>query len=652
MAILRMKKLKCAVVRSEKKVFLKDLVKLGCVQIDEMDTEGEALGRETTELIALRTTHAAMLSAISLLNDAKPEKGGILSAKPEFSKDELLSDEGLSGAIEAAESIVDADESIRRFRTEESRARADIEALRPWLELDLPLDFAGTKYTDFTLGTVPSRLALNDAQAAMSGAAPESELFLVSEDKGQKYIVIVSYKDQTDAACESLRPLGFNVVSFSDISVNARQRSQELMDFLSKASEEKEQKKQFIASQADKRDSIKLGADKLQTRIVMAQATEKLAASEKVIFFEGWVPAEREAELDALVARYDAAYETSDPTEDEYPSVPVSLKNNKLTNSLNMVTNMYSLPQYGTVDPNPWMAPFFILFYGLMMADMGYGIIMIAAGIVALRKIKPRGNSLAFCQLLLYSGIATFICGAMTGGFFSDIIYQLVHIFNPESTWEGLPYLFSPVRDSETVLYGSLALGAVHLNVGMVCSFIQKVKKGDTAGAIWEEGALWVLLVTGILTYFGVGVVGGVPVLLIAGILMLLFGAGRQAKGFKKVTAAFGCIYNTATGWFGDILSYSRIMALMLAGGVVGQVFNTVAVMPMKNSGANVLTIIAFIIIFLLGHIMNFGLNLLGCYVHDLRLQCLEYFGKFYTDGGKPFTPLDINSKYVNPKNN
>ena len=138
--------------------------------------------------------------------------------------------------------------------------------------------------------------------------------------------------------------------------------------------------------------------------------------------------------------------------------------------------------------------------------------------------------------------------------------------------------------------------------------------------------------------------------LLIAALAVLLFGAGREAKGFGKVTAAFSCIYNTATGWFGDILSYSRIMALMLAGGVIGQVFNTVAILPAKSSGITPVTIIAFVLIFLLGHAMNFGLNLLGCYVHDLRLQCLEFFGKFYQDGGKPFTPLKLSGKFAKAK--
>ena len=319
-----------------------------------------------------------------------------------------------------------------------------------------------------------------------------------------------------------------------------------------------------------------------------------------------------------------------------------------------MVTNMYSLPAYGTVDPNPIMAPFFILFYGLMMADMGYGLVMIAAALVAMKKIKPRGGTLAFCQLLLYAGISTFIMGALTGGFFGNAPEVVAGMFG--STWKGLPALFSPVRDSTLVLYGAMALGVIHLNAGMIVSFLEKKKAGNLLDGLFEEGPLWVILLGGVLLALDLlGLVksaalhtAGIVILVIGGAL-LLFGAGRHAKGFGKVTAAFGIIYNTLTGWFGDVLSYSRIMALMLAGGVVAQVFNTIAAMP-SAKGVTVGSGIVFLLIFLIGHALNFGLNLLGCFVHDLRLQCLEFFGKFYQDGGRAFKPLEVRGKYAVPR--
>ena len=151
-------------------------------------------------------------------------------------------------------------------------------------------------------------------------------------------------------------------------------------------------------------------------------------------------------------------------------------------------------------------------------------------------------------------------------------------MFNPSSTWEGLPYLFSPVNNSTMVLYGSMVLGLIHLNTGMVISFCMKVRRGRLVDGLWEEVPLWVILIGGImagLSLLGITDALATPsiVVMIIGAAALLIGSARGAKGFGIIGAAFGCIYNTLTGWFGDILSYSRIMALMLAGGVVAQVF-------------------------------------------------------------------------------
>jgi V/A-type H+-transporting ATPase subunit I len=128
------------------------------------------------------------------------------------------------------------------------------------------------------------------------------------------------------------------------------------------------------------------------------------------------------------------------------------------------------------------------------------------------------------------------------------------------------------------------------------------------------------------------------PIVLYVGAAMVLVGAGWDKKGFGKVTAIFSSLYNNVTGYFGDILSYSRLMALMLSGSVLAQVFN------MLGTGFG--NVPMFILISMIGNLLNFALNLLGCYVHDMRLQCLEYYGKFYVDGGRPFRPLAYETKY------
>ncbi|MBQ3482138.1 MAG: V-type ATP synthase subunit I [Oscillospiraceae bacterium] len=659
MAILKMKRLRLMIARSQKDELLRALIRLGCVQFSELE-DGvqslESLRRAESETLSIKSDHAALLRAVELLGKYAPEKKPMLAAMPEVEGDTLLGSEGLEQALSLAGEIIAADERIRRIGAEESRERAVIESLEPWLPLDLPLDVDGTERSSVLLGSVPVKVSLDKVREALEAVTEESELFEVSADKKASYVMIVCAKETLPDIQEALRAFDFTAQSFTGMSGPARQCTALSNAALERLGREKAACEASIVEKAEHRDELKLAADRLAARLAMSEAGDLALSTEGVALMQGWVPAEKEAALEEILSGYDCAWECEDPPEEDYPEVPVSLKNNKLTNALNMVTEMYSLPAYGTVDPNPLMAPFFILFFGLMMADIGYGLIMIAAALVAMKKLKPRGSSLAFCQLLLYGGIATLAMGVLTGGFFSDVPYQLVHLINPKSTWPGLWHLFSPETDSNLVLYGSLVLGMLHLNTGMVVSAVQKVKNGDKAGALFEEGSLWILLVGGLLLAADMMIVknsalhyAGLAVLIV-GAVMLLFGAGRNAKGFGKVTAAFGCIYNTATGWFGDVLSYSRIMALMLAGGVVGKVFNTVAVMPAQSSGVNVLTMAAFVLIFVLGHAINFALNILGCYVHDLRLQCLEFFGKFYSDGGKPFRPLKFGGKYVRAK--
>ena len=303
-----------------------------------------------------------------------------------------------------------------------------------------------------------------------------------------------------------------------------------------------------------------------------------------------------------------------------------------------MVTEMYSLPAYNGIDPNPLMAPFFILFYGIMMADMGYGLLMMLASVFVLKKARPKGGMHNFFALLGLCGISTFVMGALTGGFFGDFIPQLLKVINPESqfVWFWKP-LFTPLDNTLQILVGSMVLGFVQINAGMLISFVKKLKEGQYMDALWEEATWWVVFVGA-----GLAILGVTPLVLALGGILVVAGPVVTNKGFGKITGIFGSLYNHVTGYFGDILSYSRLMALMLAGSVIAQVFNTLGAIPGN--------VVIFVIISMAGNALNFALNLLGCYVHDLRLQCLEYFGKFYQDGGKPFRPLEINTKFVDIK--
>ena len=651
MAIVKMKKLRLLAVRQEKDALLRDLERFGCVEFSELDDSllDDGLFRENSDTLSLRNGQSQLMNAIGLLDRYAPEKKPLLSAKPEVETDTLLDDSQLKHAQEAAAEINGLEEKIKRLTGEENRQNALVESLLPWQDLDLPLDTVSTERCAILWGSLPARVELPSVSSAIELASDEAELFRISGDKSTNYVLVVSSRDQLPAVQEALRPFGFTLISFSGESGTAREAADVARNRLEVLASEKEAIRQELVEKASFRTELKLAADIAGASIARADAESKLMGMDSTLVMQGWVPAEKEAALAALLEPYDCAWETEDPLPDEYPDVPVQLKNNRVTDALNMVTSMYSLPAYDGVDPNPLMAPFFILFYGLMMADMGYGLVMMLAALVAMAKIKPRKGTLSFCRLLLYGGISTFIMGALTGGFFGNALEQIGKILGKPEGWGVLPSLFNPMTDSMLVLIGSMALGLIHLNTGMVISAVEKIKKGDAASALWEEGSLWVTLVGIVLFALNKTVAPGIPamlgkVILIIGCVMILYGGTRGANGFGKFTSIFGTLYNTLTGWFGDLLSYSRIMALMLAGSVIATVFNTI------GSIAN--NLVFFIVIFIIGHSLNFALNLLGCYVHDLRLQCLEYFGKFYKDGGRAFEPLAVNPKYYNTVEN
>ena len=644
MAIEKMKKLRLLAVRDQKKALLRRLQLLGCMEVSEPELSElspelrQHLSKEGSDATRCRTDHAVLVQAVELLDRYAPVKKGLLSPKPETEVKTLLDDSTLQATLDTARRIVTIDETVRRINAESARISGSIDALRPWLGLDYPLDGQGTQRCAVTLGFAPALTALSELRQSLAEVTEEAELVSVSDDSSQHYLALICFKEELPAALDALRVHNFSIASFGNAEGTAAESTEKLSAELAELADRKQALISEISSMGGYRQELRLSADRMETKLAYAEAEGRLYGMESAVALQGWVLARRIPELEDCLETFDCAWELSDPEPEEYPDVPVALRNNKLTNALNTVTNMYSLPSYDGVDPNPLMAPFFILFYGLMMADMGYGLIMIIAAVVAMKKIHPRKGTLSFCQLLLYCGISTFIMGILTGGFFGDALSQIGKILGKPDGWGELWSLFNPMTDVMTVLIGAMALGLIHLNTGMVISAVEKVKSGDAAGAFWEEGSLWVILVGAVLAALKVGNIGGVPVVLVIGCVMLFYGGSRGAKGFGKVTSLFATLYNTVTGWFGDILSYSRIMALMLAGSVIATVFNTI------GGIANSLWL--FIPVFLIGHCLNFALNLLGCYVHDLRLQCLEYFGKFYKDGGRAFKPLEVSTKY------
>ena len=640
MAILKMKKLRICGVSEEQTQLIRQLQLLGSVEIGApcalTDTQGVQVfcAGDGKSADALLRTSARLTSALETLKHYETKKGGLFAARPEKTIGELFSDEAYATALDTAQAVLDAQDARSRLAAEKSRLTAVRESFVPWQQLPLPLETLGTQHTRILLGTVPAQTDLEALRAKVFEAADEVQLEQISADQQSLYLLVFVHKCAAEAVGAALREAGFALTTFDGVQGTAAENIRRTDEAIAACEQQDAEKLAELTALAEQKSALQLAFDRCTQEISKAQAADRLVHSEKTFCLGGWVPCEDVGKLEALLSGFCCAWELTDPAPEEYPDVPVKLKNNKLTWPLNMVTEMYSLPAYDGVDPNPLMAPFFILFYGIMMADMGYGLLMILASIIITKKSRPKGTSGQMFGLMFSCGISTFLMGALTGGFFGDFLPQLVGIIDPDTTFKALPSLFTPLDDTITILIGAMALGFVQIVTGMAISFVEKIKKGQIMDAIWEELTWWVV-------FAGIAcmALGVTNIVLYVGLAMVVVGSGWSAKGFGKVTAIFGSVYNHVTGYFGDILSYSRLMTLMLAGSVIASVFNTLGAIPGN--------VVIFLIISALGNGLNFALNLLSCYVHDLRLQCLEYFGKFYQDGGKPFEPLAINTKYV-----
>ena len=632
-----MKHLRLLGMESEREALLKAMQDMECVEISSIDGSEEALKSgfakpDDKALMSAQEASRAYRTALASLDRFAPEKKGMFRKRQGVSRAAFFSAESEENARTAAETINKDTRRLGEIESERTKNEALRATLAPWLTVDAPLGGADGALAVF-FGTV----GLNVTDDALKALADSLDGLLTwqqaSSDRSLRYLLVMCHGSVKERALSALRDLGFSTVSFRGMTGTAKENDKALAENLAALKKERQEIEQRIAGLGGKREALLEASDRAAIALRREEAKSRLVGTDKVFLLEGWLPADRCAEIEKTLEPFTCAIETREPTEDEYPQVPVQLKNSKLTRPLNMVTEMYSLPAYGTLDPNPLMAPFFILFYGIMMADMGYGLLMMIASVVISKKYRPKGTSGELFSLLGLCGISTFIMGALTGGFFGDFLTQLVAIVSPGTVF-ALPKLFDPLDDLTMILIGSMALGMVQIVTGMAISLIEKCKRKKFLDAFFEEITWWIVFIGIALLALGKG-----AAVLYVGCALVLLGPIVQGKGWGKLTGVFGSLYNHVTGYFGDILSYTRLMALMLAGSVIAQVFNMLAAMPGN--------VIAFLIISMLGNAMNFGLNLLGCYVHDLRLQCLEFFNKFYVDGGKPFRPMTLDTEYV-----
>ena len=653
MAIVEMSKLSVICLNSRKKKFIKELMDLGVVEIskpmsgseENVIPEGTFLANNSAEVSHLDAQIAAYGAAIDILDSYYDGKKSLFNTRKEVTEEDFIRnvEQNESYVKEIAEKISVLQKKINDNKAEINRLSILIKGLEPWRDFDLPLENTGTKTSTIFTGVVPIKTNTDNLLNAVLEEAPSAVIQKVSSDKIQNYLCFICLKEEKPKVLETLRQFSFTSVVLNDNSGTAAEAISKYEKTTARLNEEIELSVSELKELSKDIEKIEYIYDDLLIKRDRAKAVGDFINTKKVFCFDGWLPVDSIEKVKQVLDKNECYYEISEPIKNE--ETPIMLKNNKFASPFEAVTVMYSMPLATEVDPTPIMAPFYFLFFGLMLSDAAYGIILSLACFALLKKFKLEGTMKKMVTMFFWCGISTFFWGALFGGWFGDAVAVFSKTFLGREIVIN-PIWIDPLQEPMTLLIFSLILGAIHMFVGMGMQAYMLIKNGKALDALFDVG-LWYMLLIG-LVLFGVGSMI-TPALSSVGKWMALIGAvgivvtgGRNKKGFGKITGGFGSLYGI-TNYLSDVLSYSRLLALGLATGVVAKVVNILG----SLTGSVVVGIIVFIAVFLLGTVFNLAINALGAYVHSCRLQYVEFFGKFYTGGGKPFEPFVGKTKFV-----
>lgn len=646
MAIVEMKRLRVISPSAETDRLLRDLTSLGCVELNKPvanpDFAGLALP-DTPGTQDYAERKALVKSAIDALAPYGPKRS-LFAGKPEVTESELL-DADFSEAWEKAGEIGKITSQIAAEESAKKQIQLDIASLKPWEQLDFPLDYKGGRSFETGLFSLPSTADPQAAIAAVAASDIPAEVELVSTDRELHYMAAISHRSASAQMWELLRPYG--ALRVYPGASGAASENIAALDAQSLACDESVRAaRDRLSAMADSLPLLQRYYDRLTVDEDREKLRGNLIATRNISLMEGWLPAEEESAAVRVLEDHGCAYEIAEPEVDEEDlssQPPVAFKNNKFVSRFEIVTELYGMPKYTSlIDPNPLVAPFFLLFFGIMMADVGYGLLFAAVSFFILKKAKPKGMLNNVLHLVLYGGLSMILWGVLLGSWFGDVIFQV----SKAITGTGVtipPVLFDPISNPTSMLIMSMGFGLVHIFTGMGASAWRKIKKGCWFDALCDEG-FWYIVIIGLLLALLIGSAGLYIALVgVAGIL--IFGGRHKPTLVGKITGGLSSLYDIS-GYFSDVLSYSRLLALGLTTAVVASVMNIMATI----AGFSVPGVILFIIVFIVGHAFNLVINVLGAAVHTLRLQYVEFFNRFYESGGRPFRPAVHKTKYVDIK--
>lgn len=530
---------------------------------------------------------------------------------------------------EISSSCRSIEENISQIQNEETQAANLIEELTPFKTFKLPLEeVKNSVYVATGLFSVAAG-SFEEISEQLPETTDDYYLEKIATDSELDYFYFAAPNEDFKSAEEYFKSNQVAQVTFKDLTGTAADNIAAVEEKLERLKEDKDRLLKEIELLTAERPLLMSCYDYLANEHSKTEAALNLAKTENSFLLEGWIPVPLVADLEEMVEEQTetAVLLLRDPEPGE--EVPVLLQNRGPSEAYEVVTKLYGSPQKYELDPTPYMAPFFFLIFGICFSDAGYGMVLALLSFLALRKLKLAGGGEQLVKLLFLGGVSSIIFGVLFGSFFGDLT-------------QFSPLWFNPLEDPMYMLIFSFALGLIHIYFGMGLQAYRNIKAGRFWDAVFDQ-LTWFLFLNGLVMLllpatFAIG-----KWLAIGGAAGLILTQGRSQQGIiKKFLSGLVSLYNT-TGYLSDVLSYSRLLALGLATGVIASAINAMGGMI---AGSTVGTIL-MILVLIGGHLFNIVISTLSSFVHTSRLQYIEFFGKFFEGGGRFFQPFGKRFTYV-----
>lgn len=524
---------------------------------------------------------------------------------------------------------LDVEKEQNEIKNKESILSNRLSFLLPWKDLKEDLEqINDSKNVSISVGVVPRRYETNFIKSLESDIE-NCQASRISVEGDHAYICVISHKENEAALFKIQKQYGFNKITFGDLKGRASEN-------IESAQQELRALESLKSALLIKGAALSIHQEYLETLYdILSLEGEKDAVSnhfmksKQTFILSAWVPNELVAELEQRLQSVTEHFSLSVANQKETDISPTLLKNHKYAEPLEFITNQYSVPNSRGIDPNAIMMPFFVMFFGIMVSDVIYGLIIASVSAYILNKVHARDNFKKLLGIMILGGVSSSVWGMMFGGWMGGM-------------FTISPLLFSPLTDPFKMIALCIALGILQLFVGFGLQAYLNIKRGFVLDAILDQG-LWVLFLISVMSL-------ALPLLLpynqyaaLGLALALVLTQGRKKKKLiMKLLTGVLSLYNI-TGFLGDVLSYLRLFALGLASGVIGTVINSMAFMVSGSFIGNIMMVFILVI----GHTYNIAINVLGAYVHSSRLQYVEFFSKFYEGEGTAYDPFRIKTKYV-----